>query len=91
MGRIGLGFDGESYGDVLNRARPIVGGLLAKHRGEAIALVGHNVVNRVYVADLMGLDLRRARELEQSNCCVNVVEARNSKTVLLTMNSTFHL
>jgi broad specificity phosphatase PhoE len=82
---------GESYGDVLARARPTIGGILARHKGEAIAIVGHNVVNRVYIADVMGLDLRKARELEQSNCCVNVIEARDARTVLLTMNATFHL
>lgn len=82
---------GESYGDVLKRARPVIADVIKRHRGEAVAIVGHNVVNRVYLADLMGLDLRKARDLQQSNCCVNVIEARPHETLLMTMNSTFHL
>jgi len=82
---------GESYRDVLRRVKVIIGNLLIRHRGETIAIVAHNVVNRTFLADLLGLELRKAKDLKQSNCCVNVIRYRNGETSLLTMNSVFHL
>jgi len=82
---------GECYGDVLRRTRPVIDDLLLRHRGEAIAVVAHNVVNRVLIAHLLGLDLGRARDLRQANGCINVIEGRGGETVLVTMNAIFHL
>jgi len=82
---------GESYGDVLNRARPVVADLLERHVGEAIAVVAHNVVNRVLLADFLGLEPRKAKDLHQSNACVNVIRRRDGTTSLVTLNSYFHL
>ena len=82
---------GESYGDVLRRIVPVFDELMQRHAGRSIAVVAHNVVNRVYVAHLLGLDLRRARDLQQKNTCINVIRQRGGETRLLTMNSCFHL
>lgn len=82
---------GESYGDVLRRVEPVFEHLLEQHRGETIVVVAHNVVNRVWVARLLGLDIKRAKELHQHNCCVNVIQRDPLGTRLLTMNSMFHL
>lgn len=84
-------FGGESYGDTLRRVRPIFDELLAKHRGESIAIVAHNVVNRVYLASLLGLETRRAKDLRQQNACVNLISHDERTTSLVTMNSVFHL
>jgi broad specificity phosphatase PhoE len=82
---------GESYNDVLRRARMIIGNLLLRHRGESIAIVAHNVVNRSYLAYLLGLDMNRARHLDQTNTCVNVIRYRRGESSLTTMNAAFHL
>lgn len=82
---------GESYADVLSRAAPAMHELLERHEGETIAVVAHNVVNRVLLADLLGLDLKRARDLSQANCCVNVIRRRDGKAQVVTLNATFHL
>jgi len=82
---------GESYSDVRGRVVPIFERLLEEHRGELIVVVAHNVVNRVYTADLMKLDLKRAKDLHQSNCCVNIIQRSEAGTHLITMNSVFHL
>src|SRR5262249_47540976 len=63
---------GESYADVLRRARPVINRLLDENTGKSIAVVAHNVVNRVLLADLMGLDLRLAPKIAQGNCCINL-------------------
>ena len=64
---------GESYRDVLHRAKPALEGLLEKHRGESLVVVAHNVVNRAYLADVLGLDLKRAKDIHQANCCINII------------------
>ena len=82
---------GESYGDVLRRVQPVLARLLERHVGQAIVVVGHNVVNRAYLGWLLGLDPRRAKDLRQANCGVNVIQHRNGQTQLLTMNAHFHV
>src|SRR5262249_17805179 len=82
---------GESYGDVLRRARPVVGRLLDENAGRSIAVVAHNVVNRVILADLMGLDLRLAPKIAQGNGCINLIRRRAGRTELVTLNALFHM
>jgi broad specificity phosphatase PhoE len=82
---------GESYTDVLNRAMPVLSSLAEKHRGEAIVVVAHNMLNRVVVTPLLGLPLKTARQVKQANCCINVIEWTNGKPELVTLNSILHL
>lgn len=82
---------GESYGDVQRRVMPILERLLDQHRGKLITVVAHNVVNRVIISQLLGFELKRAKELHQQNCCVNLIQKDSQETTLLTMNSIFHL
>ena len=82
---------GESYGDVLRRVEPVLSELLAKHVGETIAVVAHNVVNRAYLGNLLGLDMRQTRRLSQSNTGVNIIRHHKGETSLVTMNAHFHL
>ncbi len=83
--------NGESYGDVLSRVQPVVSRLLEEHRGQSIAIVAHNVVNRVYLANLLGVEIREAKNLKQANACVNVIEKTEETTHVVAMNSYFHL
>ena len=83
--------DGESYGDVLDRTQPAIQQILERHPGESIAIVAHNVVNRVYLSRLLGLELHKAKDIRQSNCGVNVIRYRDGVTELMTLNADFHL
>ncbi|QDU41517.1 Phosphoserine phosphatase 1 [Maioricimonas rarisocia] len=83
--------DGESYRHVLQRVLPEFDRLLDEQAGRSFAVVAHNVVNRVYAAHLMGLELRLARELRQENCCVNVIRRKSDRTELVTLNAALHL
>jgi broad specificity phosphatase PhoE len=82
---------GESYGNVYRRTQPVLHDLLERHRGESIIVVAHNVVNRVYLAALLGVELRRAKELKQQNACINLISHTAHATALVTMNAIFHL
>ena len=81
---------GESYGDVQLRATAAINQLLKQHLGDTIAIVAHNVVNRAYLSGVLGQDLCYAKDLRQSNCCVNILKHAEGKTSLITMNSHFH-
>lgn len=82
---------GESYRDVLDRVRPALEEIMDRHLGENIIVVAHNLVNRIYLTDLLGIELRRARELRQINACINFLQRRHGETRLITLNSVFHL
>lgn len=82
---------GESYQDVLDRTKPVLEELLQQHQGETIAVVAHNVVNRAFLAHVMGIDIDRAKSIRQINTCVNVIRSQNGSLELDTLNSYFHL
>ncbi|HUG67421.1 MAG TPA: histidine phosphatase family protein [Pirellulaceae bacterium] len=82
---------GENMTQVLNRSAPVLDALMQQHLGAAITVIAHNVVNRVYVASLLGIPISRAREINQDNCGVNVIRFRRHETKVLTLNAAFHL
>jgi broad specificity phosphatase PhoE len=82
---------GESYGDVLRRVMPIIERLCDDHKGESIAVVAHNVVNRALLAQLMGLSLARAPKIAQANGGVNLIRRHSGTSELVTLNTVFHL
>jgi broad specificity phosphatase PhoE len=83
--------DGESFADVHRRVAPALAALLAAHRGEAILVVAHHVVNRTYLAGLLGLTPGQARQVTLDNCGISVVVHEGARTTLSTLNATFHL
>lgn len=83
--------EGESYGDVHRRIQPAFADLLERHVGESIVVVAHNVVNRVYLAGLLGLNIAKAKDIRQTNAGVNVIRYKNGETELMTLNAFFHL
>lgn len=78
---------GESYTDVVQRTKPVLQDLLRRYAGQSFAVVAHNIVNRVLLADLLRLPLRDARNLRQSNCCVNVIRGTSDAIELVTLNA----
>jgi broad specificity phosphatase PhoE len=82
---------GESYGDVLRRAAAVFQQLFQRHPGENIVVVGHNMLNRAYLAEFVGIDLKHARKLRQMNCCLNLLHHHAGVTELVTLNSVLHL
>jgi len=83
--------EGESYHDLLGRVAPALDQILAAHSGQNILVVAHNMVNRAYLAPLLGIDLCHARRIRQSNCCINIIHRSHEFTDVLTVNSVWHL
>ena len=83
--------NGESFLDVQRRCVPALRALADRHPDHRIAVVGHNVVNRTILADLIGLPIAKARSLAQSNGGVNVIEYHDGQAKLIAMNANLHL
>lgn len=82
---------GESFADVYARVVSALDELLRRHAGEAILVVAHHVVNRTYLAGLLGLGPDRARQVSLDNCGISVVVRTGEKTAVGTLNAAFHL
>ena len=83
--------DGESLMDVRDRVVPALDKLLRQNQGKRIAIVAHNVVNRVYLAMAAKMPLAHARSISQENCGINVLRYRDGEPKLISMNSVLHL
>jgi broad specificity phosphatase PhoE len=82
---------GESFAAVHARAAPALDDLLRRHAGEAVLVVAHHVVNRTYLAGLLGLGPDRARQVTLDNCGISVVVRDGDATAVSTLNAAFHL
>jgi broad specificity phosphatase PhoE len=82
---------GESFADVYARVARCLEELFARHAGESVLVVAHHVVNRTYLADLLGLTPDQARQVILDNCGISVVTRADGKTAVTTLNASFHL
>jgi broad specificity phosphatase PhoE len=83
--------DGESLADVYRRAQGALEEILARHAGEAVLVVGHQIVNRTYLAGVLGLTLDHAWQVTLQDCGISVVIREGDQTTVSTLNATFHL
>jgi broad specificity phosphatase PhoE len=83
--------DGESFADVLARVAPVLDELLIRHTGQSVLVVAHHVVNRTYLAGLLGLTTDQARQVTLDNCGISVVVRDGGETRVGTLNAAFHL
>jgi broad specificity phosphatase PhoE len=82
---------GESFEDVYHRAAAALEELLAVHVGQSLLVVGHHVVNRTYLAGLLGLSPSQARQVTLDTCGISVVTREGEETTVSTLNAAFHL
>lgn len=83
--------EGESFSDVQLRATVALNALLEKHPGETILVVAHHVVNRTYLAGLLGLAAGQAKQVILDNCGISVVVRTGQAASVATLNAAFHL
>lgn len=82
---------GENMRQVMERAMPALTAIMTAHAGQEIVVVGHNVLNRAYLAGVLELPLSRARHLHQENCGLNIIEYRAGQIKVVTINAVAHL
>ncbi len=82
---------GETIGHAAARSTPVLQHLMEENPGRAVVAVAHNVVNRAWLAQLLGLPLGRYRSVPQDNCGVNLIRYRHGRAKAVTVNGVFHL
>ncbi len=82
---------GEDFKQVYQRARDTIEELLHRHAGKSLLVISHHIVNRTYLAGLLGLEPASARKVSLDNCGISVVMREEDKTTVSTLNAVFHL
>jgi len=82
---------GENLKTVLARAKPAFERLMEANVGRLIVAVAHNVVNRAYLTELIGIPLARYRSIPQDNCGLTLLRYRRGRVKAVTINGLFHL
>ncbi|MBN2085287.1 MAG: histidine phosphatase family protein [Anaerolineales bacterium] len=82
---------GESLPIVRFRAMSAIRELTPRHTGGTVALIGHAVVNRLILLDVMGLGNERYWRIQQENCAINVLETDMDYFMVVCFNDTCHL
>jgi broad specificity phosphatase PhoE len=65
---------GECLHDVKDRILPVYRNLVAKHPDQEIALLLHGGVNRVILADALGLDMMNLFRIDQAFGALNIID-----------------
>ncbi len=81
---------GENFQHVHERVSRAIREIVRKHPEQTVAIVAHHVVCRVYLAEVLGLGPARARAVSLDNCSISIVEWKDNKPKVLTLNATFH-
>jgi broad specificity phosphatase PhoE len=83
--------EGECLADVQARLLALLDEVVARHPGQTIALVGHQMVNKVLACTLLGLDLDRIGQVQQDTAGLDVFEQADGAWHILCLNDTCHL
>ena len=85
------GFPGEgSVENVINRIKPGIDRLIAEEKGNVL-IVSHGGIIRLMIMYIMGLDSSWFTKMWINNTGVSIVEIKNDRKLLLTLNDSAHL
>jgi broad specificity phosphatase PhoE len=82
---------GESFQQVHERTTGVFDEIISRHLGQNVLIVAHHIVNRIYLASLIGLAPGKARQVSLDNCGISVITFRNGHAEVTTMNDIRHL
>jgi probable phosphoglycerate mutase len=82
---------GEGLSEVQARLLRLVDGIAERHPGQTVALLGHQIVNKVLACTLLGLDLDQIWRIQQDTCGFDVFHLADGRWRTLTLNDTCHL
>jgi broad specificity phosphatase PhoE len=82
---------GESLDEVRDRTMAALHAVMAEHDRETILLVAHQVINKVLVCAILGLDNSHFWRIRQDNGCFNIFEYGNGAFTAVLINDTCHL
>lgn len=84
-------YGGESLDQVAKRVVPCIVDLLEANVGRSIAVAAHNMVNRIFIAEILSVPRNNYRNIPQDNCGINIIRYKNGKVKVATINSIWHL
>jgi probable phosphoglycerate mutase len=82
---------GESLQDLIARTADALRGVLARHSGQTVVMVGHDSVNRALLLQLLDQPLAAYWKLAQDPCTLNEVDIDGPKVTIRRINDTSHL
>ena len=82
---------GESLRQVRLRGMAALKEVAARHKGRVILLVAHQVVNKVLVCAMLGLDNSHFWRIRQDNACINIFDYQDGIFTAVLINDTCHL
>lgn len=82
---------GESLEDVQQRAIPVIERIVTSHPNQTVVVVSHDVVNKVIICHLLGLDLSHFWRIRQGNTAINIFDFVDGQPQISLLNDTCHL
>jgi probable phosphoglycerate mutase len=82
---------GECLADIQARLELLLTEAVFHHAGATVAMVGHQIVNKVLVSTLLGLDLDQIWRIHQDTAGINVLQQVDSAWHILHLNDICHL
>jgi broad specificity phosphatase PhoE len=83
--------NGESLRQIRLRGMAALKEVTARHEGRIVLLVAHQVMNKVLVCAMLGLDNSHFWRIRQDNACINVFEQQDGIFTAVLINDTCHL
>ena len=77
------GGTGESGSAIIERVNAFFNEMLQKHINETIVVVGHNGINRLYMAYKLGMQLKHYRRIFQENSAITFFELDDAGEITL--------
>jgi broad specificity phosphatase PhoE len=77
------GVTGETGAEVIERVNAFYNEMLQKHKNETIVVVGHNGINRLYMAYKLGMELKNYRRIFQENSAITFFELDDNGEITL--------
>jgi broad specificity phosphatase PhoE len=82
---------GESLEEVRDRAMAALHQVIARHEGQTVLVAAHQVINKVLVCAMLGLDNSHFWRIRQDNGCLNIFDYQEGTFTALLINDTCHL
>lgn len=82
---------GETLQDVLSRTASALRGVIGRHPGDTVVLIGHDSVNRVILLHALDLPLSGYWRLRQDPCAINEIDFSDTGFTVQSINATQHL
>lgn len=82
------GRTGETAADIIRRVDDFFREMLLKHEGGSIMVVGHNGINRIYLAFKLGMNVKHYRRIVQENSSLTLLSiSETGELTLKLLNS----